>query len=347
MRKKNIKRGVFIENKYYVYEWYVKNTGEVFYIGKGKNNRARQIKKNKFFKDIYYSHDCDYRIVKNNLSEKDAFEYEIYLIKYYKDNYPNYRLTNQTNGGEGSSGWKPSEDWKLKQKVISEERWKNKVYRKKMMHIRNKEDSVYKSDEFRKKISNLVKGENNPNYGNKWSKEQKDNLSKKMKGRYEGSKNPNYNNKWTKEQKKHLSDIRKNPKYNNENHGMAKKVICMETYEIFNCIKFAKEKYPNSSMISSKRKVIRGYHLKEIEPNYILNKYELKNELILFYKNINKKSFIILVCVETLEITIGIKCLADKISLNYKTMRNMLKKDRKITHKGLTYIDVKDYSPVI
>lgn len=52
---------------------------------------------------------------------------------------------------------------------------------------------------------NKLDGENNPNYNNKWTKEQKEHMSQKMKGRYAGKNNPNYNNKWSKEQKEKLS----------------------------------------------------------------------------------------------------------------------------------------------
>lgn len=47
------------------------------------------------------------------------------------------------------------------------------------------------SDEF---IEKYLKGEKNPNYGNKWSDQQKQEASKRMAGRYDGEKNPNYGN---------------------------------------------------------------------------------------------------------------------------------------------------------
>lgn len=50
-----------------------------------------------------------------------------------------------------------------------------------MIEIRNSDDSVYKTEEFKNKISKIVQGENNPNYGNYWSDEQKHSLSEKMK----------------------------------------------------------------------------------------------------------------------------------------------------------------------
>ena len=88
-----------IDNNYYVYEWYNINTGEVFYVGKGKNNRYKNIShRNKFFLDMYNTHDCDVRKVYENLDEKTAFEKEKELIFYYRNN-TQYRLTNMTDGG--------------------------------------------------------------------------------------------------------------------------------------------------------------------------------------------------------------------------------------------------------
>ena len=37
---------------YYVYEWYVKETGEIFYVGKGTKNRYKVKKHNRFFNDF-------------------------------------------------------------------------------------------------------------------------------------------------------------------------------------------------------------------------------------------------------------------------------------------------------
>lgn len=140
---------------FYVYEWYVKNTNEVIYVGKGKGNRYKTLRgRNKFFLDMYNTHECDVRIVKDNLSEKDAFEEERKLIRYYRDNHPEYRLTNQSDGGEGNSGW-----------VAPEEYREN-------MRIKNT-------------------GKNNPNYNNRWTQEQKKRASERITGRYVDENNPN------------------------------------------------------------------------------------------------------------------------------------------------------------
>lgn len=45
-------------------------------------------------------------------------------------------------------------------------------------------------------------------------------------------------------QKENLRQKQKNnPIYYNENNPNAKRIMCVETGEIFNCIKYAKEKY--------------------------------------------------------------------------------------------------------
>ena len=110
-------------NEYYVYEWFIVDTNEVFYVGKGKGNRYKEHKRrNKFFIDMYSTHKCDVRKIYENLSEEDAFKKEKELIAYYRKN-TNYRLSNVCDGGEGSSGWKPTEDFKKKQSKIHKEQW--------------------------------------------------------------------------------------------------------------------------------------------------------------------------------------------------------------------------------
>ena len=184
-------------NEYYVYEWYNVDTNEVFYVGKGKKDRYKHIKnRNKFFIDYYNTHNCDVRKVYINLTEQQAFEKEIDLISYYK-NKTNFRLTNQTDGGEGMSGF-----------VVS--------------------------NEFREKMREIVSGANNPNYGHYWTEEQKQKARERVLSRnYKGKNNPNYGNKWTEEQRNKASLKRKNnPKYVKENHGRAKKWIVLETGHI-------------------------------------------------------------------------------------------------------------------
>lgn len=76
-------------NEFYVYAWFFVSTNEVFYIGKGKNNRCFEIHKsrNAYFKNIVdkYKDDVKVKILFDNLSEDEAFNLEKRLIKEYWD----------------------------------------------------------------------------------------------------------------------------------------------------------------------------------------------------------------------------------------------------------------------
>ena len=177
-------------NKYYVYEYYIKETGEVFYVGKGKGNRYQNIKnRNKFFIDMYNTHNCSTRKVCENLSEDEAFSKEEELIRYYREN-TNFRLTNQTDGGEGTSGYRMSKKDKFKISEASKDKWKDKKFRE--MQIAHRMYGVYQSKEFKEKISKVTTGENNGNYKNYWTDEQKSHLSNLRinKGIAKGINNP-------------------------------------------------------------------------------------------------------------------------------------------------------------
>lgn len=72
-------------NIYYIYAWYKKENNEIFYIGKGKNDRYKKMsKRTKYFLNFYNNFDCDVKFLRKNLTEKEALFYEKELIKYYK-----------------------------------------------------------------------------------------------------------------------------------------------------------------------------------------------------------------------------------------------------------------------
>ena len=105
---------------FYVYEWYIVETNEVIYVGKGKGKRCSTLNgRNKFFIDMVSTHNCDFRIIANDLNESDAFALEIETIRHYRDNFPQYRLTNQTDGGEGVSGWDATPEYRNHMRMIS------------------------------------------------------------------------------------------------------------------------------------------------------------------------------------------------------------------------------------
>ena len=64
--------------KYYVYEWFIKETKEIFYVGKGCDNRVTSMKdRNNYFKNIRSKYECDYRILKYFDKEQEAFDFEL------------------------------------------------------------------------------------------------------------------------------------------------------------------------------------------------------------------------------------------------------------------------------
>jgi hypothetical protein len=80
-----------------------KPDGEPFYVGKGSLQRARMLVRNKFHKNVVAKYGKPLvQIVANNLTEQEATNFEILLIKKLREQ--GVKLTNLTNGGEGTPG---------------------------------------------------------------------------------------------------------------------------------------------------------------------------------------------------------------------------------------------------
>ena len=138
-----------MDNDYYIY-FYLRSrdsaigkVGTPYYVGKGKGRRA-----------YHTGHSYDVPkdknnivFVLNNLTEEQAFQNEIDFISWYgRVDSGNGILRNLTDGGEGMSGWVPSEETK-------------------------------------RKISKASKGELNPMFGKTRSEETKRKISKANKGK--------------------------------------------------------------------------------------------------------------------------------------------------------------------
>lgn len=106
------------EKIYYVYAYIRLDTNTYFYIGKGKDNRYLRLDNRKqHFMNIFNKVPCTVEILKDNLTEDEAFQLEVDTIydlvfnegysidiKGIKKNNNGCHLVNCTWGGEGTSG---------------------------------------------------------------------------------------------------------------------------------------------------------------------------------------------------------------------------------------------------
>lgn len=212
-----------MEEKYYVYVWYNDDADVPFYVGKGcgdRYKRAQKSHRSQYFWNVYNKHHCHSEIIIDHLSEKEAFEKEIETIKQLKEK--GFTLVNHTDGGEGSTG-----------RIITEE--------------------------YREKYRKMNSGEGNPNYGNKWSNEQKEHLSQVRK-------------------EKQLARYGNNPR--------ALPVMCVETGKIYSCQQEATDDLGLKSMVSinhalkERRFTAKNMHFVSGEMIDLLNTPEKRNDYL-------------------------------------------------------------------
>ena len=173
-------------NKFYVYAYLYPETmkfhkiDDPFYIGKGKGNRCyahlyrddgnNLIKERVINKIRRKGQEPIVKKVFENLYEDEAFIIEKLLISYYgrRDNNTGI-LTNLTDGGDGCSGRKWTEQMKA---VFS------KIQKGNKHNLCKKQ-----SDETTRKISEAQKGEKHYNYGKTLSEGTRQKLSEAKKGK--------------------------------------------------------------------------------------------------------------------------------------------------------------------
>lgn len=101
---------------YYVYEHWRLDRDECFYVGKGKAGRAFSSKnRNRHHKAICAKlsregFSMEVRMVATGLCEKEAFALEVERISFWRS--AGVDLVNVTNGGEGTSGMRHTDDVK-------------------------------------------------------------------------------------------------------------------------------------------------------------------------------------------------------------------------------------------
>ncbi len=185
---------------YYTYA-YLREDGTPYYIGKGKGDRAYR----KVGKPCATPKDKSKIIqLKTNLTEEEAFNHERYMIFIIgRKDLGTGILLNKSDGGEGRSGYIPTEELKRNQseKMKGEN---NPLYGKRgkdsprygKKHTQETKDKIRNSlkgksffkthtEETKQKLSKLRKGENNPFYGKKHTEETKQKMKEAAKRRKE------------------------------------------------------------------------------------------------------------------------------------------------------------------
>lgn len=93
---------------FYVYEWIIRATGEVFYVGKGRGNRAYEYHyNNESAERIRAANETDIIIVKDSLSEEEALILETQEIMRIKTE-TSWVLTNVSTPQGVPNAWSPS-----------------------------------------------------------------------------------------------------------------------------------------------------------------------------------------------------------------------------------------------
>jgi len=94
---------------YYTYLHRRASDGQPFYIGKGFGRRAWSVQnRNQHWRRTTAKHGLKVDVLAQWETEAEAFEHEKFLIWCFRDMGCN--LVNMTDGGEGQSGWIPSQE---------------------------------------------------------------------------------------------------------------------------------------------------------------------------------------------------------------------------------------------
>jgi hypothetical protein len=150
--------GVVKKNDFCVYFHKKKNTNEIFYVGKGRRWRQNQKNnRNKHWHNVVNKYGFDVCIVADNLTNKKACLLERFLISEIGLDY----LVNYTLGGEGSDGYKHTEESiaKMRKRKFSEE------HIEKLSNAKKTNPTMYwlgkkRSQETIKKISQKLSNQN-------------------------------------------------------------------------------------------------------------------------------------------------------------------------------------------
>jgi hypothetical protein len=190
------------QERFYVYEHIRNDTGAVFYVGKGCRSRAL----NQHNRGVYWD-----RVVNKaggftinypvkNVDEELSLLAEMELIDQYRK--LNIKLVNVSAGGEGTTGWVPTDETKRKIGLANKTTPKARGELHGMYGKKHTEESLA-----RMSISQKARkwGENHPMYGKQHSEETRKKISANRKGKLVGEANPFFGKTHTEESRAKIS----------------------------------------------------------------------------------------------------------------------------------------------
>jgi len=211
----------------YIFENY-KFDFEPIYVGKGKGirpNRHFTLYKryntrfyNKMNSIISSGNKPEFILLCSGLSEKESFDYEKFFIKIIGRIEQGGTLTNLTDGGEGQSGFKFSEESKKKMSEIRKGKKLKPLSDESKLKISiskigkpSKLKGISFDDLYGEERSNLIKskmskaglkriGEKNPMFGKNHTEYSKQKISQNQVRRF-GESNPNFGREYEEEEK--------------------------------------------------------------------------------------------------------------------------------------------------
>jgi hypothetical protein len=125
-------------NKFYTYAHYRNDTNELFYIGKGTEKRAwKRADRSELWSRITKKHGRTVQILAYWDTEQEAFDHEKLLISCFRDMGKN--LINFTDGGDGISGYRHTDETRKKLSENGKKLYSNKEYAKRMAAIRKEQ----------------------------------------------------------------------------------------------------------------------------------------------------------------------------------------------------------------
>jgi uncharacterized protein (DUF2147 family) len=146
------------DSVFYVYEHWRTDTGVCFYVGKGKGRRAYYLcERSLHHQSVINSLKTrgfvtEVRIVEVGLTENEAFEVEKQRIAFWRA--AGFNLCNKTDGGDGISGYKMTEDDRRK---ISHGKKGKKLSSKTCTKMSEASKNYYRSDEGKKRAIKMAR----------------------------------------------------------------------------------------------------------------------------------------------------------------------------------------------